>query len=68
MDEFHRRDLSELEKDILAYIANHPSLTAEDVANAHGNGTDIYAAIAYLIFQQYVRANIMTGVLTVRPQ
>lgn len=56
----YERPLTELEKEILGYIREHPNLTAEDVANEYQNLEAAYDALAYLQVHRYVKTDMRT--------
>lgn len=53
-DGTYRRELTALERKILAYIEAHPACNVEDVATEFHSTRAAYNAIEYLIWQMYV--------------
>ena len=65
------RILSDTEQLILLFIARHPRLTGEDIANRFDNGDDGYrsevsSAVEYLCWNGYADRDERTGAITKR--
>jgi len=66
MDEYNRRKLTELEQDVLDFIAQNPGLTAEDIANQYSNNPAAWSAIYYLDNNAYTETDRTTGTIIKR--
>jgi len=63
MDEYYRRKLTELEQDVLDFIAQNPGLTPADIANQYSNNPAAWSAIYYLSFNAYTETDRTTGTI-----
>ena len=60
------RPLTYIEKTVLETVRERPNLTTEDYANMLGHTTDVYSAVAHLIFGRYVHYNERNGALSAK--
>lgn len=61
-----QRQLTSYEENVLQYIEQHPGLTPEDVVKAFGGEDVAQYAIQYLIWNLYVKQDMVTHAMVVR--
>lgn len=58
--------MTDLQNNIVNEIRKHPYKTVEDYAELYNHTPQAYHAIEWLIWNQYIKQNLLTGALSVR--